>query len=210
MSQGSLFEDTASSGEIVVIKDQGLGEAIYYPNFFSSIEADRYFDICNSELVPWARETIRVYGNEHLIPRDTAWFSKDGLAYTYSGIKMDPDPYPAFIKKIQQKIDTIENFGFNSVLLNRYNDGSDKVSWHSDDERELSGIVNIASVSFGHTRVFQLRKKPNTKKDLEINLEHGSLLIMKDPLQQNWEHQVPKTSRDIGPRINLTFRKIVL
>lgn len=208
MSQGSLFEDVPSQQRIVLIDDHLSGKAIYYPNFFTSNEADEYFELCNSEEVPWKREKIRMYGNEYLVPRDTAWFSKDGLAYTYSGIKMDPDPYPEFIEKIQKKIETIEEFGFNSVLLNRYNDGSDKVSWHSDDEKELSDIVNIASVSFGDTRIFQLRKKPNTKKDIEINLEHGSVLMMMNPLQQNWEHQLPKTSKVIGPRVNLTFRKI--
>jgi len=210
MLQGSLFDDDGLLEPLSIINEKGLGEAIYYPNFFSATESENYFNLCNSEKVSWNRETIRMYGNEHLVPRDTAWFSKEGLAYTYSGIKMNPDPYPEFIKMIQEKIETIEEFGFNSVLLNRYNNGSDKVSWHSDNERELSGIVNIASVSFGSERVFQFRRIPNTKKDLEINLEHGSLLIMKDPLQQKWEHQIPKTLKNVGPRINLTFRKIVV
>ena len=100
MSQGSLFEDVPSQQRIVLIDDHLSGKAIYYPNFFTSNEADEYFELCNSEEVPWKREKISMYGNEYLVPRDTAWFSKDGLAYTYSGIKMDPDPYPEFVTGI--------------------------------------------------------------------------------------------------------------
>jgi alkylated DNA repair dioxygenase AlkB len=122
---------------------------------------------------------------------------------------MKPKPYPEFISRIQAKIETITTSPFNSVLLNRYNDGSDKVAWHSDDERELSDTVNVASVSFGAARDFQLRKKPNTKTDLKILLEHGSLLLMKDPLQSFWEHQIPTRSNS-NQRINLTFRNIIL
>jgi len=209
MTQGSLFGDNDQSEQIIVLSEEGCGELIYYPNFFSQSEADQYFNLCNSDYISWNRETISMYGNTYPVPRDTAWLSKDGLSYTYSGIKMSPDPYPEFVREIQNRIETIEDFEFNSVLLNRYNDGSDKVAWHADDEKELSEIVNIASASFGDSRVFQLRKKPHAKKEKEINLEHGSLLIMKDPLQRNWEHQIPKTAKKVGPRINLTFRKIV-
>ena len=209
MDQSSLFDESKEEEKIIFLSDES-GEIIYYPKFFSVSEANHYFELCNNCQVPWNREKISMYGNSYLVPRDTAWFSKDGLSYTYSGIKMNPDPYLDFIDEIQRKIETVEDFGFNSVLLNRYNDGADKVSWHADDERELSDIVNIASVSFGARRVFQLRRRPNSKKDLEIILEHGSLLIMKNPLQKNWEHQVPKTAKKIGSRINLTFRKIVI
>lgn len=209
--QQSLFAlENEKKEQIVLDSSSESGEIIFYPNYFSRDEADAYYERCNSEQVPWNRETISMYGNTYPVPRDTAWFSRDGLAYTYSGIKMDPDPYPNFIEAIQKKIDNDDKYGFNSVLLNRYNDGSDKVSWHADDEKELSSNINIASVCFGATRPFQLRRKGQTKKELEVPMEHGSLLIMKDPLQHYWEHQIPKTSKDIGPRINLTFRKIVL
>ncbi len=37
-------------------------------------------------------------------------------------------------------------------------------------------------------------------------LEHGDLLVMSGGAQEYYEHSVPKTSRPVGPRLNLTFR----
>lgn len=90
----------------------------------------------------------------------------------------------------------------------------DSVGWHRDNEKEFGINPVIASVSFGETRPFHLKHKSGSyriKKDVEkliIPLTHGSLLIMKGKTQHYWEHQIPKTSKDISPRINLTFRII--
>jgi alkylated DNA repair dioxygenase AlkB len=94
-------------------------------------------------------------------------------------------------------------------LLNRYRSGNDSISWHTDAEKELGINPVIASVNFGATRKFQLRHI-NTKEKLEIELTHGSLLIMQGELQHFWQHQVPKTSKVVNERINLTFRVIKL
>ena len=98
---------------------------------------------------------------------------------------------------------------FNSVLLNRYRTGKDSVSWYADDEPEFGERSIIASVSFGGTRLFQLRHK--TQKDLKASIElaHGSLLIMRGGTQANWLHQVPKTVKPVEERLNLTFRAVV-
>ena len=42
-----------------------------------------------------------------------------------------------------------------------------------------------------------------------MDLVHGSLLLMQGPTQHHWVHAVPKTSRAVGERINLTFRYVV-
>ena len=98
---------------------------------------------------------------------------------------------------------------FNSVLLNRYRSGNDSISWHTDAEKELGQNPVIASVNFGETRKFQLRHI-ETKEKIEIELTHGSLLIMQGELQHFWQHQVPKTAKKVNERINLTFRVIKL
>jgi alkylated DNA repair dioxygenase AlkB len=41
-------------------------------------------------------------------------------------------------------------------------------------------------------------------------LEHGSLLIMSAETQKYWQHGVAKTKKQVEPRINFTFRKILL
>jgi alkylated DNA repair dioxygenase AlkB len=89
-----------------------------------------------------------------------------------------------------------------------YRDGKDSNGWHADNEKELGENPTIASLSFGTERAFHLQH--NTEKTLKhkIILEHGSLLVMKGTTQHYWKHQIPKTAKKIGNRINLTFRNI--
>jgi alkylated DNA repair dioxygenase AlkB len=109
--------------------------------------------------------------------------------------------------EIKKKIEPKAGVLFNSVLLNRYRNGSDSISWHTDAEKELGNNPVIASVNFGEERTFQLKHKI-TNERINIALKHGSLLIMKGELQHFWKHQIPKTKKKINERINLTFRLI--
>jgi alkylated DNA repair dioxygenase AlkB len=117
--------------------------------------------------------------------------------------------YPNFLNL--NKADQISNIlinDFNTVLLNHYRDGKDSNGWHADNEKELGVNPVIGSVSLGQERVFHLKHKKNKTDRFKIMLKHGSLLIMSGSMQHNWLHQIPKTSRVINDRINLTFRKI--
>lgn len=182
------------------------GEYIYYPNFFSKLESDVLFQDLRKNIL-WKQETMFMYGKKIEFPRLTAWYGDNDKPYTFSGITLHPLPWTSEILKIKQKIEPIAKTEFNSVLLNLYRSGNDSISWHTDAEKELGINPVIASANFGATRKFQLRHI-NTNEKLEIELGHGSLLIMQGELQHFWQHQVPKTSKPIGERINLTFRMI--
>jgi alkylated DNA repair dioxygenase AlkB len=84
------------------------------------------------------------------------------------------------------------------------------VAWHSDDEKELGKNPVIGSVSFGAERTFKLRHKQYKENNLKqsIVLKNGSFLLMKGATQHHWMHEIPRTAKPIGPRINLTFRVI--
>jgi alkylated DNA repair dioxygenase AlkB len=132
--------------------------------------------------------------------------------YGYSGIRLTPAPWSNSVDLIRQRIKELTGCAFNSVLLNRYRSGQDSVAWHADDEPELGPDPVIASVSFGCERTFQLKRKKDAKNDpkrVEIVLRNGSIVIMKNGLQNNWVHQIPKVKNKIGERINLTFRTII-
>ncbi|MFN8326319.1 MAG: alpha-ketoglutarate-dependent dioxygenase AlkB [Flavobacteriaceae bacterium] len=92
--------------------------------------------------------------------------------------------------------------------MNYYRDGNDSNGWHADNEKELGKNPIIASISFGAKRVFQMKHNTNKDQKFKIELEHGSLLIMKGTTQHFWKHQIPKSTKKVGPRINLTFRII--
>ncbi|MET0625773.1 MAG: alpha-ketoglutarate-dependent dioxygenase AlkB [Pyrinomonadaceae bacterium] len=185
-------------------------EVDFYPNFFEEQESDELFRQLSQE-VKWQQDKIKHYGKEIDLPRLTAWYGDAGKSYTYSHIAMKSEPWTPVLLYIKSRIEEVVEVSFNSVLLNLYRGGKDSVSWHQDNERELGENPVISSVSFGGVRRFQLRHK--LKKDVskvDLNLTPGSLLVMKGRTQQFWQHQVPKTSKPVLPRINLTFRVIKL
>ena len=121
---------------------------------------------------------------------------------------MQPHPWSPLLQKIKSYVENVSNTNFTTVLLNQYRDGKDSNGWHADDEKELGVNPMIASVSFGTERNFQLKHNSDKTPKKNIVLEHGSLLIMQGTTQHFWKHQIPKTSKAVGSRINLTFRVI--
>ena len=182
------------------------GEYVYYPSFFSKVESDLYFKELTDNIL-WKQESMNMYGKRINFPRLTAWYGDNDKPYSFSGITLNPLPWSNDLLEIKNKIEPKAGSIFNSVLLNRYRNGNDSISWHTDAEPELGRNPIIASVNFGETRNFQLRHI-NTKEKIEIELIHGSLLIMQGELQHYWQHQIPKTTRKVKERINLTFRVI--
>ena len=96
----------------------------------------------------------------------------------------------------------------NSVLCNLYRDGHDSMGWHSDDEAELGAAPVILSFSFGGVRRFRLRHRKRPDLRLELELPSGSLLRMAGATQRHYRHDLPRTSRPVPARINLTFRRV--
>jgi alkylated DNA repair dioxygenase AlkB len=189
-----------------IIFDLPDAEIEYYPDFFSSIKANELFIKLQNE-IPWQQDTITVYGKTHLQPRLTALFGNEGKQYSYSNIIMQPHHWSPLLFFIKEEVEKICTKNFTTILLNLYRDGQDSNGWHADNEKELGRNPIIASVSFGAERLFQLK---HNKLELKQNivLQHGSLLIMKGATQHFWKHQIPKTTKPIEPRINLTFRII--
>lgn len=157
----------------------------------------------------WIQPQIRMFGKWVDQPRLMSWQATEDLKYSYSGITLNPKPFSVAVSQIALKIEERTGLNFNSVLVNYYRNGQDSMGWHADDEQELGHDPIIASVSFGDQRDFLLRH--NTRKDLNLKLPlpSGSLLLMGKGMQLNWKHSLPKR-KHAGPRINLTFRKILI
>ena len=182
-------------------------EIEYFPDFFPMEKANELFEKLKNE-VPWQQDNITVFGQTHKQPRLTALFGNDGKTYAYSNIIMHPHKWNPLLMYIKNEVDDAVETNFTTVLLNLYRDGKDSNGWHADNEKELGQNPIIASVSFGASRVFHLQHNSNKELKQKIVLEHGSLLLMKGSTQHFWKHQIPKTAKPIGPRINLTFRII--
>ncbi|WP_396601714.1 alpha-ketoglutarate-dependent dioxygenase AlkB family protein [Algibacter sp. R77976] len=182
-------------------------EITYYPNFFNNNEADNYFKSLLAN-IEWKQDTITLFGKTHLQPRLTAFYADNKKNYKYSNIIMQPHAFKDDLLGIKNKIETDLKIKFTSCLANLYRNGSDSNGWHADDEKELGENPIIASVSFGAERVFHLKHKTDKLLKTKLILQHGSLLLMRGETQNNWLHQIPKTKKIIGNRINLTFRII--
>lgn len=160
------------------------------------------------ETIDWRTEEVLIFGQRRQVPRLVAWHGDPGAHYVYSGTAHAPLPWTAELAQVRQRVEALTAREFNSVLLNRYRDGRDGMGWHADDEPELGRDPAIASVSFGAPRRFSLRHRRRRDLRCSIELGPGDLLLMSGPTQHHWLHALPKTSRPVGERLNLTFRRI--
>ncbi|TCK66785.1 alkylated DNA repair dioxygenase AlkB [Winogradskyella wandonensis] len=183
-------------------------ELIYYPNFLSKQEADQLFDTLKQE-TDWQEDDIKIFGKVYKQPRLTTLYGENNQPYAYSSITMNPKPFTHEVKAIKTKIETKTEHQFNTVLLNLYRNGNDSNGWHADNEKELGKNPVIASLTIGEERPFHFKHRKFKEERHKLILKHGSLLIMKGAMQHHWLHQIAKTKKAIGERINLTFRKLV-
>lgn len=179
----------------------------FYPEAFTQPEATAYFDSL-LEFIAWEQRQISFFGQLVNQPRLVAWYGDPDAVYTYSNTTFEPLPWIAPLIEIKRRVETVADVTFNSVLCNLYRDGSDSMGFHSDDEPELRTVPVIASVSFGATRTLRFHHKKRSDLKYSLELTHGSLLVMQGTTQQFWKHGIPKTSKPVGPRINLTFRVV--
>ena len=180
----------------------------YYPNFLNTKEADLYLEQLTKE-TPWRNDPITVFGKTYPQPRMTSLHGHTTDSYGYSGIVMQPNPMRKPLLDIEQKLQAFTKETFTTVLLNLYRDGQDSNGWHADNEKELGVNPVIASVSLGASRYFHLKHNSYKSQRLKLELTHGSLLLMEGATQHFWKHQIAKTAKKVGPRINLTFRKVL-
>jgi len=184
----------------------------YLAGFVPAAEADRAFDVLWREL-RWERRAITLFGRSVLQPRLVAFYGDPRAAYTYSGLTLRPRPWHPVLLELKARIERRSGCRFNAVLANGYRDGADSMGWHSDDEAELGERPCIASLSLGAERAFLLRPKSvdaaGQRRSKRLLLENGSLLLMRGDSQASFQHSVPKTRRPVGPRINLTFRRVL-
>ena len=158
--------------------------------------------------LPWQQPEVIVFGQSHKIPRLQAWQSDPGVVYQYSGKVLEPEPWHPDVLKIKQRVEQVSGKRFNSVLINYYRSGEDKMGWHADNEPELGANPTVAAVSLGARRDIQFKSKQYPKA-VNVALGSGSLLIMKAGMQRHFQHQIPARLREAQARISLTFRHVL-
>lgn len=192
-------------------------EVAYFPAFFDKVTSESLLAAL-LELVSWKQEPITIFGREVMQPRLVAWYGDPDCLYTYSGRTNTPLPWiqplleikASLTAAISRELPEYLPVRFNSVLLNLYRDGNDAMGWHADNEAELGPHPLIASVSLGSPRAFRLRHSFNKEISSRLySLGDGDLLVMGGRTQECWKHQVARTRKPVGARVNLTFRYIL-
>ena len=184
--------------DTIELTDGGI--LLYDDSFLPRDTADRYFVELRDHSA-WEQKPAS-FG--HLQPRLTASYGDEGITYYYSGTENKALSWTATLLEIKQKIEDVQG-QYNYCLLNRYRSGADSVAWHADDEPGMGNV--IGSLSLGATRTFRIRHNMS-KETKSFPVSNGTLIIMAGTMQQFWKHEVPKTTENVGERINLTFRKI--
>ena len=179
----------------------------YYGKVIQEMVADDYFEKLMQNIA-WENDQAIIFGRQITTKRKVAWYGDQGYEYTYSNVNRYALPWTVELLELRQRVQQLTGERFNSCLLNLYHTGEEGMAWHSDDETDLKKNGAIASLSFGAERKFAFKHK-QSKEKVELYLEHGSLLVMKDTTQSHWLHRLPPTKKVSTARINLTFRTIV-
>ncbi len=184
------------------------GVVNYYGKVLTQKQANEFLDRLLTT-IEWKNDEAVIFGKHIITKRKVAWYGDADFSYTYSNTTKQALPWTKDLLDLKQLVEELTGTKFNSCLLNLYHTGDEGMAWHSDDEKSLGKNTAIASFSFGAERKFSFKHKKN-KQTVSILLEHGSLLVMKDTTQTNWLHSLPKTKKINRPRINLTFRTMVV
>ena len=200
----TLFDQNFDAEINLLPKD---GTVNYYGKILDQKQSDKFYQTL-FETIEWKNDEAVIFGKKILTKRKVAWYGDENFEYTYSNSTKKAIPWTKELLQLKKMTEEKTGEKFNSCLLNLYHDGSEGMAYHSDGEKDLKKDGAIASLSLGAERKFSFKHK-ETKEKVELILEHGSLLVMKDETQSFWLHRLPPTKKVFTPRINLTFRTIV-
>ncbi|MFN0729975.1 alpha-ketoglutarate-dependent dioxygenase AlkB family protein [Polaribacter gochangensis] len=180
----------------------------YHGKILSQEKSEFYYQKLLSE-IEWKNDEALIFGKRIITKRKVAWYGDTDYYYNYSNVTKQALIFTEGLLALKELVEKESNATYNSCLLNLYHSGEEGMAWHSDGEKMLKKNGEIASLTLGAERKFSFKHK-NTKQKIDIILEKGSLLVMKDSTQTNWLHRLPPTKLIKTPRINLTFRTIII
>lgn len=151
------------------------------------------------DTVPWRAERRQMYERVLDVPRLLSWYGEEAAL---------PDPV-----LVQARRELSNHYRaelgerFVTAGMCYYRDGRDSVAWHGDTIGRGARIdTMVAIVSLGTPRTLLLRPRGGGGVSLRHELGHGDLIVMGGSCQRTWEHSIPKTARQVGPRISIQFR----
>ncbi len=146
--------------------------------------------------VDWQAREVPMYGQVVPQPRLSAFWPAGGC--------------PEVLAGLADRLSEHYGLDLGSVGANLYRDGHDSVAFHGD--RHARGVdcpdTVVPVLTLGATRRFLLRPAGGGPS-VVLRPGSGDLLVMGGSCQRTWQHAVPKTARNVGPRLSVTFRAVL-
>jgi len=149
---------------------------------------------------------IILYGKVVHQNRDVGFFSNTSIGYKYSGKLAASQPLTPTLANLLSTVNILFNAQFNGILVNRYDDGNNYISLHSDDETGLDQ-AGVVAISYGSVRKFRIRDKVTKAIVQDIPTIPGEIICMGGQFQREFTHEIPIEKRIKGTRYSFTFRK---
>lgn len=184
------------------------GTAFLDKGIFDDIEL---FEQCISHVEPLLleRPEIIIYGKPCKQHRNVGFFSNESIGYKYSKKLMASQPLSTSLATLLVVINNLLGTQFNGILVNKYMDGHDYISAHSDDETGLDGI-GVVAISYGAERIFRIRHKNDKSIICDEPTTHCGILHMGGNFQKLYTHEIPPQKKITESRISFTFRRHII
>lgn len=166
---------------------------------------EKCIDEIDSKLL--SRPEIIIYGKVCHQHRDVGFFSNESIGYKYSNKLMTSQPLTESLEQLLNEMNEIYHSKFNGILINKYQNGDDYISPHSDSEDGLDDDVGVIALCYGEERIFRIRSKKNKQVLHDEITTHGSILQMGGFFQTLYTHEIPVQKEISGIRYSFTFRK---
>jgi alkylated DNA repair dioxygenase AlkB len=189
MAQLGLFGDDRR-----LLVDDATGSIAYFPAYVPAATATAWFAQLRDETA-WRSERRRMYDRDVDVPRLVASYRLD-----------DPQAPGALRLAAAKASEAAGGVAFTTAGLNLYRDGRDSVAPHNDHLYEIAAGFPIVLISLGATRRMTIRSKAQPRRIFDVDLEHGSVLVMSYETQKNYDHGIPKAGEPVEPRMSLAFR----
>jgi alkylated DNA repair dioxygenase AlkB len=183
------------AADVEILADETFGRIVYKSALFDETQSRVWFEQLRDG-VAWRAERRPMYDRVVDVPRLVASFSLDDPAL--------PEP----IRAMRPAVERFCGVTFLSAGLNFYRDRHDSVAPHGDHVEEAIDRAPVALVSLGATRRMTIRSRARPRRILDRDLEAGSLLVMSYESHLNYDHGIPKTRYEVGPRISVAFRRV--
>lgn len=191
----------------IVLLETDRSRLLVYRDFVDANMISEYTQLA-MDLPLVERPEIRIFGRVCRQQRNVGFFAQPEVpGYKYSGQQtavIDIANF-AFLQTILTSVNLALDAGYNGILVNLYQNGTNYISAHSDDESGLDPI-GVASIAFGAVRTFRIRNKTTGSIVLDVPHNAGDLLVMAGDFQSEFTHEIPIQKKVTEARVSLTFR----